>query len=68
MCGSNVLSDCRVTLVRYGAPLPLSSGSLGPRVSTVAVEKGIELRVLDRLSVTYTCSRLWDHKILQSKL
>jgi hypothetical protein len=56
MCVSNVLSDWmslyRVTLVRYGLPLPLSSGNLGPRVSTVAMEKGIELRVLGRLSVT----------------
>lgn len=42
-------------LVRYGAPLPLSYGSrstggwLGPRVSTDAVEKGIEPHVLGHL-------------------
>lgn len=48
----------RVILVRYGAPLPLSYGSrstggwLGPRVSTDAVEKGMEPQVLGHLSVT----------------
>jgi hypothetical protein len=47
------MSMDRVALVRYGAMLPLSTGGwLGPRVSTDAVEKGIEPQVLGPHSVT----------------